>query len=156
MCSFIGTYECKIDDKGRIKIPLPLVKQFEGLPNNCFVIKRSVFQTCLEVYPMKNWDKLMLKINSLNRFVKKNADFIRMFTAGVKIVEIDPAGRLQISKDLVQFANFSKEIVITSAGDIFEIWNKSTYEKVISMEQENFSGLAEEVMGNPNHQDYVS
>jgi len=156
MCSFIGTYECKIDDKGRIKIPLPLVKQFESLPTKCFVIKRSVFQTCLEVYPMKNWDKLMLKINSLNRFIKKNVDFIRMFTAGVKIVEIDSAERLQISKDLVQFANFSKEIVITSAGDIFEIWNKSTYERVITMEQENFSELAEEVMGKSNHQDYVS
>jgi len=156
MCSFIGTYECKIDDKGRIKIPLPLAKQMENLPSKCFVIKRSVFQTCLEVYPMKNWDKLMIKINSLNRFIKKNADFIRMFTAGVKTVEVDSAERLQISKDLVQFANFNKEIVITSAGDIFEIWDKSTYEHVISIEQDNFSELAEEVMGKSNHQDDVS
>jgi len=155
MYSFIGTYECKIDDKGRIKIPLPIVKQIESLSTKCFVIKRSVFQTCLEVYPMKNWEKLMLKINSLNRFIKKNADFIRMFTAGVKTVEVDTIGRLQISKDLVQFAGFSKEIVITSAGDIFEIWDKGTYERVISEEQSNFSDLAEEVMGKSNHQENV-
>jgi len=157
MCNFIGTYECKIDDKGRVKIPLPLVKQIEeGLASRCFVVKRSVFQTCLEVYPMKKWDKLMLKINSLNRFVKKNADFIRLFTAGVKTVDIDNAGRLQISKDLVLFASLSKEIVITSAGDIFEIWDKEAYERVISTEQNNFSELAEEVMGESNNQSYVS
>ncbi|SIT95467.1 MraZ protein [Epilithonimonas bovis DSM 19482] len=148
MKNFIGTYECKIDDKGRIKLPASLTKQMEHFADEPFVIKRSVFQKCLEVYPMKPWEKLMAKINSLNRFVKKNADFIRMFTAGVKTVELDNAGRLQISKDLTQFANLEKEIVITSAGELFEIWDKVSYEKVIAVSETDFAGLAEDVMGN--------
>jgi len=115
--------------------------------DDSFVIKRAVFQPCLEVYPMKGWEQLMKKLNGLNRFIKKNADFIRMFTAGVKIVEPDNAGRLQISKDLTQFANLRKEIVITSAGELFEIWDKEAYEKVISTSEEEFAKLAEEVMG---------
>lgn len=148
MKNFIGTYECKIDDKGRIKLPASLTKQMEHFADEPFVIKRSVFQKCLEVYPMKPWEKLMAKINSLNRFVKKNADFIRMFTAGVKTVELDNAGRLQISKDLTQFANLEKEIVITSGGELFEIWDKVSYEKVIAVSETDFAGLAEDVMGN--------
>lgn len=148
MKNFIGTYECKIDDKGRIKLPASLTKQMEHFADEAFVIKRSVFQKCLEVYPMKPWEKLMAKINGLNRFIKQNADFIRMFTAGVKTVEMDNVGRLQISKDLTQYANLSKEIVITSAGELFEIWDKDSYEQVISVSESDFANLAEDVMGN--------
>ena len=147
MRSFIGTYECKVDDKGRLKLPASLIKQMQDFEDKTFIVKRSVFQKCLEVYPMTSWDKMMIKINKLNRFIKKNADFIRMFTAGVKTVELDSAGRLQISKDLMSFAALSKEIVITSAGELFEIWDKESYEIVISTNEEDFSNLAEEVMG---------
>lgn len=148
MKNFIGTYECKIDDKGRIKLPASLTKQMEHFADESFIVKRSVFQKCLEVYPMKPWEKLMAKINGLNRFIKKNADFIRMFTAGVKTVEMDNVGRLQISKDLTQYANLTKEIVITSAGELFEIWDKEAYEQVISVSELDFANLAEDVMGN--------
>ncbi|MBD3904375.1 division/cell wall cluster transcriptional repressor MraZ [Chryseobacterium sp. Ch-15] len=147
MRNFIGTYECKIDDKGRLKVPSSLIKQMEDFEDKTFVVKRSVFQPCLEVYPMKMWDKLMDKINKLNRFIKKNADFIRMFTAGVKTVELDSAGRLQISKDLTLFANLQKDIVVTSAGELFEIWDKEAYEKVIATNEDDFASLAEGVMG---------
>ncbi len=147
MKSFIGTYECKIDDKGRLKVPSSLIKQMENFDDKAFVVKRSVFQSCLEVYPMTAWDKMMGKINKLNRFVKKNADFIRMFTAGVKTVELDNAGRLQISKDLTVFAGLQKDIVITGAGELFEVWDKEAYEKVISIDEADFASLAEDVMG---------
>ncbi|WP_102979019.1 MULTISPECIES: division/cell wall cluster transcriptional repressor MraZ [Chryseobacterium] len=147
MRNFIGTYECKIDDKGRLKVPSSLIKQMEDFEDKTFVVKRSVFQPCLEVYPMKAWDKLMDKINKLNRFIKKNADFIRMFTAGVKTVELDTAGRLQISKDLTHFGGLTKDIVITSAGELFEIWDKEAYEKVIATNEDDFASLAEDVMG---------
>ena len=153
MKNFIGTYECRIDDKGRLKLPSSLVKQMGDFGGDSFVIKRAVFQPCLEVYPMKGWEQLMNKLNGLNRFIKKNADFIRMFTAGVKIVEPDNAGRLQISKDLTQFANLRKEIVITSAGELFEIWDKEAYEKVIATSEEEFEKLAEEVMGDINFEE---
>lgn len=147
MKNFIGTYECKIDDKGRLKVPSSLTKQMEGFEDKTFVVKRSVFQPCLEVYPMKSWEKLMEKINKLNRFIKKNADFIRMFTAGVKTVELDSADRMQVSKDLMHYAGLKKDIVITSAGELFEIWDKEAYENVISTNQVDFAGLAEDVMG---------
>ena len=153
MKHFIGTYECKIDDKGRVKLPTSLAKQMESFADQAFVVKRSVFQNCLEVYPMQPWEALMVKVNKLNRFIKKNADFIRMFTAGVKTVELDTAGRLQISKDLIQFAGLDKEIVIASAGELFEIWNKQAYENVIATNANDFASLAEDVMGANNPED---
>ena len=147
MNTLIGTYECKVDTKGRLMLPVSLKKQLSSVMNNGFVLKRAVFQPCLELYPMNQWELLMQKINKLNRFKKKNNDFIRRFTAGVKSVELDGSGRLLISKDLVGFAQISKDIVVTSAVNIIEIWDKDNYEKAINDAAGNFAELAEDVMG---------
>lgn len=129
-------------------MPAPLKKQLHAGLEDGFVLKRSVFQPCLELYPMAEWNKMMQKINKLNRFVKKNNDFIRRFTAGVKVVEIDAAGRLLIPKDLFVFAGIDKDIVLSSAVNIVEIWDKDKYEKSIDDSVMDFADLAEEVMGN--------
>ncbi len=131
-------------------MPAPLKKQLTPSLQDGFVLKRSVFQPCLELYPMVEWDAMMKKINKLNRFVKKNNDFIRRFTAGVKVVEVDALGRLLVPKDLVTFASISKDVVFSSAVNIVEIWDKDLYEKSISGEDMDFADLAEEVMGNIN------
>jgi MraZ protein len=145
-----------VDAKGRLLFPAPLKKQLATSLQDGFVLKRSVFQPCLELYPMKEWDLMMQKINGLNRFVKKNNDFIRRFTAGVKVVEMDNLGRLLIPKDLVLFASISKDLVVSSAVNIIEIWDKDRYEASISGEDLDFADLAEEVMGNLNDNNGIS
>lgn len=129
-------------------LPAPLKKQLQAGLDDGFVLKRSVFQPCLELYPMAEWNKMMAKLNKLNRFVKKNNDFIRRFTAGVKVVEIDATGRLLVPKDLVVFAEIDKDVVLSSAVNIIEIWDKDKYEKSIDDTAIDFADLAEEVMGN--------
>lgn len=148
MVNLIGTYECKVDAKGRLMVPSALKKQLSPLLQDGFVLKRSVFQPCLELYPMEEWNKLMQKVNGLNRFKKKNNDFIRRFTAGVKTVEVDANGRLLIPKDLVGFAEIDKEIVLSSAINIIEIWDKDKYENALDAAADDFADLAEDVMGN--------
>lgn len=113
-----------------------------------FVLKRAVFEKCLELYPMKEWNIMMERINKLNKFKKKNNDFIRRFTAGVKLVELDATGRIQIPKDLCEFAEIQKQVVMSSSGNIIEIWDKDKYEKAIDDAADDFADLAEEVMGN--------
>jgi len=146
--NLIGTYECKVDAKGRLMVPSALKKQLTPVLQEGFVLKRSVFQPCLELYPMEEWNAMMKKINGLNRFKKKNNDFIRRFTAGVKTVEVDANGRLLIPKDLFGFAKMDKEIVLSSAINIIEIWDKNKYENTIGASADDFADLAEEVMGN--------
>ena len=147
MNTLIGTYECKVDAKGRLMLPVAFKKQLASVTENGFVLKRAVFQPCLELYPMQEWESMMQNVNKLNRFKKKNNDFIRRFTAGVKSVDLDVSGRLLIPKDLVSFAGITKEIVVTSAVNIIEIWDKTEYEKAIDDAANDFADLAEEVMG---------
>ena len=98
MHTLIGTYECKADAKGRLMLPVALKKQLVSSLAKGFVLKRAVFQPCLELYPLEEWEALMQKVNKLNRFKKKNNDFIRRFTAGVKAIELDVSGRLLFPK----------------------------------------------------------
>ena len=129
-------------------VPSALKKQLAPMMQDGFVIKRAVFQSCLELYPMEEWNVLMGRMNKLNRFKKKNVDFIRKFTAGVKTVEVDTNGRLLIPRDLVGFAGIEKEIVLSSAINIVEIWDKDKYEQTLDDSSDGFADLAEEVMGN--------
>ena len=155
MVHLIGSYECKVDTKGRIMMPVSLKKQLSKLGNEGFLLKRAVFNPCIEMYPVNEWSKLMNKLNGLNRFNKKNNDFIRRFTAGVKKVDMDISGRFLIPKDLIKYASIDKQIVVSSAVNILEIWDKSTYENVINEAAINFGSLAELVIGYKNDE-YIS
>lgn len=150
MLNLIGVHECKMDAKGRVAIPSGLKKQLLPLLDQGFVIKRSVFQKCLELYPLGEWQKTMNKVNRLNRFIKKNNDFIRMFTAGVKMVEIDGSGRINIPKNLMTFGGLTGELVLSSAIGMIEIWDKQHYEDTIANPEIEFGELAEDVMGSLN------
>ena len=148
MINLIGTYECKSDAKGRIMLPSALKKQLSSVMQDGFVIKRSVFNNCLEMYPMKEWDTIAAQVNQLNRFINKNIDFIRSYMSGLKVVEADGNGRILIPKNLIVFAGIDKEIVLTASVNVIEIWDKLQYEETIKSTLKDFGKLAEEVMGN--------
>ena len=154
MINLIGTYECTVDNKGRIMIPAQLKKQLDGFTTEPFILKRSVFQNCLELFPYSEWKLMMDKVNKLNRFVKKNNDFIRMYTAGVKSIDLDSNVRLLVPKDLIAISKLTKHVVLSSSINIIEIWDKDEYEKSINDPKVDFAKLTEEVMG--NDQDNVS
>jgi MraZ protein len=69
------------------------------------------------------------------------------------VVEIDALGRLLVPKDLMAFSQISKDIVLSSAVNIVEVWDKDLYEKSIAGDDIDFADLAEDVMGNINDDD---
>ena len=149
----IGVYECKLDAKSRLMLPKAFKKQLLSSIDAPFILKRSVFHKCLELFPMDEWNKVVLEINKLNLFVKKNNDFIRMFTAGVKVVELDATGRLLIPKDLQLYASINKQLVLSSSANMIELWDKDSYESIINNENVDFASLAEDVMGTKDIKD---
>jgi MraZ protein len=148
--NLIGTYHCKADNKGRVMVPADLKKQLSPVLAEGFVLKRAVFQPCLELYPMDQWNELMQKIGGLNQFNRKNNDFTRRFTAGVRRIELDATGRLNIPADLMTVAQIKRDLVLTASVGIVEIWDAQKYEQAISDAALDFADLAEEVMGTPN------
>lgn len=147
MKSLIGMFECRVDSKGRFLLPSGLKKQLATEVKETFVLKRSVFNSCLELHTLVEWRLVMAQVNTLNRFVKKNNDFIRLFTSGVRSVEPDGNARVHIPKDLINYAGISKNIVLACVGSSLEIWDKEKYESAVNDASVDFAQLAEEVMG---------
>ena len=146
-----GEHIGRVDAKGRFLLPVALKNQLSASLGEGFIVKRSIFSPCLELYPKTNWDEINRKIISkLNRFVKKHNDFIRAYNAGLKELEIDNSGRILIPLDLAVFAGISGDIVVTAKMDCIEIWDKARYDEIVNETQSDISGLAEEILGNIN------
>jgi MraZ protein len=140
------TYECKVDAKGRILLPSGLKKELAAVLDEGFVIKKSVFFKCLELYPKAKWVKELEIIDGLDKFDEDNLNFIRTHIAWVKPVELDNNGRILIPKELLGFAEIEKDIVISSQVTKMEIWNKSNYDKIVNDTAANYGNLAKKAM----------
>ncbi len=146
MLDLLGEYDCKMDAKGRFMLPSGLKKQMVDVVHHGFVINRDVFRPCLSLYPKSEWENTMKMVRRLNRFVEKNMEFIRRFTSGATPLELDPAGRLNMPKPLLDHAGKSKELKLIGIGDRVEVWTKEAYLNMLR-EQVDLTALAEDVMG---------
>ena len=146
MIGFLGEYEVTMDTKGRFLLPAGFKKQLAEEAGNQFVINRGI-ETCLSLYPMQSWEPIFAKVSKLNEFDPKVRQFRRYFLNGATNVELDTAGRLLIPKTLMEYAGLEKDVVLVSAVDKIEIWDKTKYTKFFeSFSPESFSDLANEVM----------
>ena len=150
MTGFLGEYEATLDAKGRFLLPAGFKKQLPDGEFNLFVINRG-FEKCLTLYPLKSWDSIFTDISKLNDFDPKVRDFRRYFLNGATQIDLDSAGRLLLSKSLMDYAGLTKDIVLASAVNKIEIWDKSKYTEFFEkISPESFSSLANEVMNRDN------
>ena len=152
MASFIGEFDCKVDAKGRVMMPSGLRKQLDPEAQESFVLNRG-FEKCLVLYPKNIWTSISSEISKLNQYKKKNREFIRYFYRGATELSLDGTGRILFPKRLLNYAAISKEVVLFAYFDRIEIWDKKTYDNLLTDEPDDFSRLAEEVMGNQKTED---
>jgi MraZ protein len=146
MLNLIGVFDCKVDEKGRIMFPSALKKRLQSIISDGFIIKKSLFADCLEVYPMSEWNRLISKIEQKNQFTKKIDVYKRHFMSSHREVNLDGASRFLIPKDLIEQTGLGKDIVLASAVNKIEIWDKTKYEEELS-KPIDFESLSDEVMG---------
>jgi MraZ protein len=146
MIGFLGEYEATLDPKGRFLLPVGIKKQLPEGDNTQFVINRG-FEKCLTLYPMSSWKPIFESISQLNDFDPRVREFRRYFLNGAISLELDSAGRLLLPRNLAEHGSLEKDIVLVSAVNKIEIWDKSKYQQFFeSFSPESFSSLAAEVM----------
>ncbi len=146
MNSILGNSEVKLDAKGRFLLPVRYREILGDKIKEGFILKRSIFKKCLELFTIENWELESALVNKLNMFKKKNSIFVTQFMAGVRVVELDNSGRLLIPKDLIRYGSLTKNLVLTETNKRIEIWDKAEYERFIETDSDEFSQLTENVM----------
>jgi MraZ protein len=146
MNGFLGEYEATLDTKGRFLLPAGLKKQMPETDGVRFVINRG-FEKCLTLYPLQSWQPIFSDISRLNDFDPKVRAFRRYFLNGATELELDSAGRLLLPPNLKVYAGLEKDIVLASAVNKIEIWDKQQYQQFFDgLTPGSFSDLAQEVM----------
>ncbi len=148
MTTFIGDFQCKIDAKGRLSLPSALKKQMTTSVSESFVVKKDIFEPCLVLFPMDEWERqnelIRARINPYNREHNK---FLREFHRGKAEVSLDSNNRLLIPKRLLELVDIEKNVVLAGLDGKIEIWATEKYENA-ELNLEDFASLAENIMGN--------
>jgi len=147
MTSFIGDYTCKVDPKGRISLPSAFKKQLTTASREAFVIKKDIFEKCLVMFPIEEWERQNKIIRSkLNPYNKEHAQFLRSFYRGTVEVELDNMNRFLIPKRLLDEVTIDKDVVLAGQDGKIEIWAKPTYDDQ-EQNQTEYTDLAQKIMG---------
>ncbi|MFC2151267.1 division/cell wall cluster transcriptional repressor MraZ [Bacteroidota bacterium] len=147
MTTFIGDYNCKVDEKGRITFPSMLKKQMSSDSESRFVVKKDIFEQCLVLFPIEEWERQNSLIRSkINPYNKEHNKFLRNFYRGSAEIVLDNNNRMLIPKRLLDLANISKEAILAGQDGKIEIWSKDLYDAV-EESYDNFAALAEKIMG---------
>jgi MraZ protein len=148
MANYIGEFDCKVDNKGRMILPAGLLKQFSAQEKAGFAINRSVFQKCLVLYTLDAYNEILNELNKLNKYRKENDDFIRRYTNGAVMVDMDSANRILFPKRLTEYAGIQNEVILNASLNKIEIWAADRFNDLMNnYDPESFADLAEKVMG---------
>ena len=144
---FIGSFKYSIDSKGRVSIPAKLRKFVSPDANDSFVMTRGTVK-CIDVYPMDMWKELVeAKLDKLNTFDPKEALFLRMLLTEAGEDKLDSQSRLLIPKNLIEYAEIDREVLIIGAIKKIEIWNPKNYEAYLRTSELSYEEIAKQVMG---------
>lgn len=151
MIDFIGDYTCKLDDKGRVSLPAAFIRQMAGAMQDRFVVKKDIFDPCLVLYPMAEWERQnqILRKNT-NPYNREHQRFLRGFFKGIAEVVLDGSNRLLIPKRLLDEVGADREVVMTGQLGKIELWTRDAYDK-IDGDGDSVATLAEKIMGNLNN-----
>lgn len=147
MATFIGDYNCRVDAKGRVILPVAFKKQMPAAALEKFVVKKDIFEKCLVLYPMDEWDRQNSIIRSrINPYNKEHSRFLRGFYKGTAEVVLDASNRILVPRRLLDLVGIDKEAVLAGQDGKIEIWSSDLY---VGQEGEagDFALLAEKIMG---------
>ncbi len=149
MTIFIGDYTCKVDAKGRVMLPSAFKRQMPSAAQDKFVVKKDIYEKCLVLYPMDEWERQNQLIQqNINPYNKEHSKFLREYYKDTAEVELDSNNRFLIPARLLNLVNIDKEQEVILAGQLgkIEIWSKDLYDKA-SKEVGDFGELANKILG---------
>ncbi len=144
MTNFFGEYECKLDEKGRLKLPSAILNQLGEKSSRDFVANRG-FERCLYLFPKAIWNTKLSEVQGLNEYLPEVRQFKRYFYRGATEFTPDKADRILLPKILLEYAGIERILIIAAVGEYLEIWNAESYRDLINKEPEDLSALAQKI-----------
>lgn len=138
---FLGTYEPKLDDKGRLILPAKYRDQLSpGL-----VLTRGQ-ERCLYMFPLREFEAIHEQLRSAPLTSKQARQYLRVFLSGATDEQPDKQGRITIPANLREYAGLGRELAVIGMGTRVEIWDLATWNTYLAEQEAEYSDTAEEVV----------
>jgi len=148
MLNFLGNIEAKLDNKGRVPVPAQFRKILQAAGVESLVLQKDIFQNCLTIHPPNVWEENVAEFRSrLSKWNAQHRQLLRQFVDAER-VDIDPSGRILISKRYLKELNIKTDVRFLGVDNIIEMWPKGSLEETI-IPSEQFGQEIQQLMGNP-------
>ena len=137
----LGTYEPKLDDKGRIILPAKFRDEFAG----GLVLTRGQ-ERCIYVFPRQTFEGLLDTVQSAPLTSKAARDYVRLLLSGGSDEVPDKQSRVTIPSQLRDYAGLGRDLVVIGAGSRAEIWAADAWATYYADKEQAFSDTEEEVI----------
>lgn len=138
---FLGTFEPKLDEKGRLILPSKFREAFAS----GVVITRGQ-ERCLYLFTMSEFERLFQALRQAPLNSQQARDYTRLFLSGAQDQIPDKQGRINILPALRQYAALDKELAVVGVGSRVEIWDLEAWRSYLERHEDDFSSLGQEVV----------
>ena len=138
---FLGTYEPKLDDKGRVILPARFREDMEG----GIVLTRGQ-EHCIYAFPAQEFEKMTVELRRAPLSSKQARDYVRVLLSGAYKEVPDKQGRITLPPDLRKYAGLDRELTVIGAGSRAEIWNSQAWNDYLSVQEDVFSQTENEII----------
>ena len=138
---FLGTYEPKLDDKGRVILPARFREDMEG----GIVLTRGQ-EHCIYAFPAQEFEQMTVELRRAPLSSKQARDYIRVLLSGAYTEVPDKKGRITLPPDLRKYAGLDRELTVIGAGSRAEIWNSQAWNDYLSVQEDVFSQTENEII----------
>ena len=138
---FLGTYEPKLDDKGRVILPARFREDMEG-----GVVLTRGQEHCIYAFPAQEFEQMTVELRRAPLSSKQARDYIRVLLSGAYKEVPDKQGRITLPPDLRKYAGLDRELTVIGAGSRAEIWNSQAWDDYLSVQEDVFSQTENEII----------
>ena len=138
---FLGTYEPKLDDKGRVILPARFREDMEG----GIVLTRGQ-EHCIYAFPAQEFEQMTVELRRAPLSSKQARDYVRVLLSGAYKEVPDKQGRITLPPDLRKYAGLDRELTVIGAGSRAEIWNSQAWNDYLSVQEDVFSQTENEMI----------
>ncbi len=138
---FLGTYEPRLDDKGRLILPAKYREHLQG----GLVLTRGQ-EHCLYLFSLREFEGIHEQLRQAPLTSKEARSYLRVFLSGAVDDVPDKQGRITIPSMLRTYAGLERDLAVVGAGNRLEIWDSAAWATYLAEQESAFADREDEVI----------
>lgn len=120
-----GNYPAKVDEKGRLKIPVDFLEALREFGERFYVTSEN--GDYVRLYPMKVWSEIEEKLARLSSHNRTKQKFLTRANYFGQVVDMDRQGRVLIPPILREAAQMKGDVDVLGYLNYLEVWNHARF-----------------------------